>query len=204
VIAHPGAGASPGCHGCRWDLLDADMEAIDGVEAWNNAWPVDDDNERNLLIYDGWLGRGLRLGLAGGTDEHGDRPTFTPAAPTTQVYASELSRSAIVDGLRARHTVVTSGPELRVKARAGNASAIPGDTLPAGEAFNFAATVAGVDGAARLTITSSLGVLAETEIDGAGFCSYEAPRAEPGWYRAQLSTPDGSLMLALSSPIYVR
>ncbi len=204
IIAHPAAGASPGCHGCRWDLLDVDMRAIDGVEAWNNGWPVDDDNERNLLMYDGWLGRGFRVPITGGSDDHGDLPSFVPGAPTTYVYATELSRAGILDGIRAGHTMVSSGPAMRASASAGSTAGLPGDTLPAGEPLRIDARVTHVTVPASLRIVGSAGPLAAATIDGEGACYYAADKAAAGWYRAELRAVHRQEMLAVTSPFFVR
>ena len=92
IIAHPGADGSPICHGCKWDFADVDPRQVDAVEVWNSPWHLDEDNERSLIFYDNWLAQGYRVPLSGGSDEHGGLSHFALGAPTTQVYARELSR----------------------------------------------------------------------------------------------------------------
>ena len=128
IVAHPGADGSPICHGCRWELANVDPRHVNAVEVWNSPWQLDEDNENSMIFYDAWLARGYRVPLSGGSDEHGGRPIFAPGVPTTYVYARELSRQAILDGIRAGHMVVSSGPVLRLTATAGGVTAIPGDT----------------------------------------------------------------------------
>jgi hypothetical protein len=126
-----------------------------------------------------------------------------PGVPTTQVYARELSRAAILEGIRAGHTVVTSGPTLRLSARAGDAAAMPGDTLAAAGPFSLEATVEDLDEPARLMLRGNGIILAEQLLEGKGRCVYASERPAPGWYRADLRTADGSAMLAITSPIFL-
>jgi hypothetical protein len=123
--------------------------------------------------------------------------------PTTFVYARELSRQAILDGIRAGHMVVTSGPTLRLTAQAGGATAIPGDTLPAAGPFNLYATVSGLSEPARLILRGNGAVLSEQTLEGDGGSSYENERPDPGWYRAELRNQAGTAMLAIASPIWL-
>jgi hypothetical protein len=202
IIAHPGADASPICHGCRWEFADVDPRQVDAVEVWNSPWQLDEDNENSMIFYDSWLQHGYRVPISGGSDEHGGRPHFPPGVPTTYVYARELSRTAILDSIRAGHTVVSSGPVLRVTARAGEASGMPGDTLPATGPFSMEATVANLGEPARLIIRGNGGVLVEETLDGDGHCRYESEEPAPGWYRAELRALQGGAMLAIASPLF--
>lgn len=203
IIAHPGADGSPICHGCRWELLDVDPRHVDALEVWNSKWQTDEDNERSLQFYDDWLARGFRVPISGGSDEHGERPSFGPGVPTTHVYARELSRDAILAGIRAGHVVVSSGPVLRVSGQVGAVTGLPGDMLPAAGPFSLEATVSGVAVPAHLTLLGNGTILAEATIAGQGACRYAAGRAALGWYRADLRTLDGREMLAIASPLFV-
>ncbi len=203
IIAHPGADPSPICHGCRWDLPDVDPREIDAVEVWNSRWLLDEDNERSLLFYDRWLTAGFRVPISGGSDEHGHKPLFGHDVPTTHVYARELSREAILDGIRAGHTVVSSGPLLRVNVTSGDVTAMPGDAVAAIGPLVIEATVSAVPEGGRLTILRNGAVLAETIVQAEGACRYASNQAEPGWYRADLRSLDGSEMLAIASPFFV-
>ncbi len=152
IVAHPGAEPSPVCHGCRWDLVDVDPREIDAVEVWNSPWHMGDpeDNEISLAFWEDWLKRGYRVPFCGGSDAHGGAPTFKTGVPTTYVYAQELSRSAILDGIRAGRIVVSSGPVLRLTGKSGVVSGGPGETLPAGGPFTLQAMISGLVEPARL------------------------------------------------------
>jgi hypothetical protein len=202
IIAHPGADASPICHGCKWEFADVDPRQVDALEVWNSPWQLDEDNEQSLVFYDHWLGQGYRVPLSGGSDEHGAQSHFAQGVPTTQVYARELSRAAILAGIRAGHMVVTSGPTLRLTGRAGESTAMPGDTLPLSGAFSLEATVAQLDEPARLILRGNSLVLAEQLLERSGACRYGSEQVAPGWYRAELRALRSGAMLAISSPLY--
>jgi hypothetical protein len=202
IIAHPGADGSPICHGCRWEFADVDPRQVDAVEVWNSPWQLDEDNENSMIFYDTWLAQGYRVPLSGGSDEHGGRPIFAPGVPTTYVYARELSRAAILEGIRAGHSVVSSGPALRLTAQAGDAVAIPGDTLPLAGPFSLEATVANLNEPGRLILRGNGAILAEQVLDGAGHCRFVSEQVVPGWYRAELRGLQSGAMLAISSPLF--
>jgi hypothetical protein len=182
-----------------------DPAQVDAVEAWNGPWWMGEpeDNEFSLAFWEDWLARGYRVPLCGDSDAHGGEPTFKAGVPTTYVYAHELSRAAILDGIRAGRTVVSSGPTLRLSGHVGTASARPGETLPAGGPLLLQATVSGLAGPARLRLVGNGSVLAEQLLDGEGDCCYECAVAAPGWYRADLRSAGDGAMLAVASPLYV-
>jgi hypothetical protein len=203
IIAHPGADGSPICHGCRWEMANVDPRQVDAVEVWNSPWQLDEDNDNSMIFYDAWLARGSRVPLSGGSDEHGGQPTFALGVPTTYVYARELSREAILEGIRAGHMVVSSGPTLRLTAQAGGAAAIPGDTVPAAGPFRLEASVADLHVPARLILHGNGAVLAAQQVEGSGTCLYTSNQPDPGWYRAELRNLEGTAMLAIASPIFL-
>jgi hypothetical protein len=98
--------------------------------------------------------------------------------------------------------VVSSGPALRLTAQAGEATAIPGDTLPATGPFSLGATVANLSEPARLVLRGNGAILAEQVVEGEGRCRYTREQVVPGWYRAELRALQGGAMLALASPLF--
>jgi len=205
IVAHPGAEPSPACHGCRWDFSDTDPRTIDAVEVWNGPWSGGnvEDNERGLAFWKEWGTQGHCVSLSGGSDEHGDESTFPPGVPTTYVYAHELSRAAILEGIRAGRIVVSSGPVLRFVGRAGAVSGGPGTTLPSQGPFVLEATVSGLDVPARLCLLGNGSILTEKVLHGAGACTFECGRPVGGWYHAELRDLDGSAMMAIASPLFI-
>ncbi|HJN18196.1 MAG TPA: DUF3604 domain-containing protein, partial [Armatimonadota bacterium] len=57
------------------------------------------------------LARGHRLGIVAASDDHSGRPGVTDI---TGIYAPELTRPAIFEAMRARHTYGTTGPKMNV------------------------------------------------------------------------------------------
>lgn len=206
IIAHPRVEGSPYCHGCRWDVSEVDPAQVDAVEVWNGPWRSGrdgEDNERGLLFWEDWLNRGYRIPLSGGSDAHGEEPDFKPGVPTTHVYARELSREAILEGLRAGRTVLSSGPLLRLRASAGEATGGPGDTLPAHGPLALEATVEALSTPGRLRFIGNGAIVFEQELSAGGTYSCVIEQPEAGWYRVDLRDAEGGAMLAVTSALYV-
>lgn len=98
-----------------WQFLaDGDLDPAartDALEVWTG--PFQPDDEAALLAWDDRLRRGWRVWANGGSDLHGVANTngFHAGTPTTVVYADALSRSAIVEALRAGRCFVTRRPD---------------------------------------------------------------------------------------------
>ncbi|MEV5167297.1 CehA/McbA family metallohydrolase [Streptomyces werraensis] len=95
VPAHPHAT----CIGCNWKF---GFGEADAVEIWNGPWTPDD--EVALADWDGMLVASVRDGRAwipamGSSDAHRDPDVV--GLPQTVVLADDLSRRAILDGIRA-------------------------------------------------------------------------------------------------------
>ncbi|MFF7182843.1 CehA/McbA family metallohydrolase [Streptomyces sp. NPDC008121] len=95
VPAHPHAP----CVGCAWKFGFGDADA---VEVWNGPYTPDD--EVALADWDAALARGRRIPAMGGSDAHRDPDRV--GTPQTVVLAHELSRTAILAGLRAGRSYV--------------------------------------------------------------------------------------------------
>ncbi|MFJ8585848.1 CehA/McbA family metallohydrolase [Streptomyces sp. NPDC093595] len=97
VPAHPHAT----CVGCSWRFGFAEADA---VEVWNGPWTPDD--EVALADWDGTLsaGRGRWTPAMGSSDAH--REPQRVGEPQTVVLADDLTREAVLDGLRAGRSYV--------------------------------------------------------------------------------------------------
>ncbi|MCL7380121.1 CehA/McbA family metallohydrolase [Streptomyces sp. 35G-GA-8] len=100
VPAHPHAT----CIGCNWKFGFADADA---VEVWNGPYTVDD--EVSLADWDSTLASAARSGrpwtpAMGSSDAHRDPDPI--GTPQTVVLAEDLTRDAIVAGIRAGHSYV--------------------------------------------------------------------------------------------------
>jgi hypothetical protein len=119
--------------------------------------------------------------------------------PLTYVDAEELSLPAILDGVRAGRTFVSSGPDLQMRAVTADGREWPlGSTVP-GEARIEARCARSPR--AQLRLASGGAVTAREDVTGSGRVS--APAANAAWHVAELWDGEGKTMLAITSPIYV-
>ncbi|MGW6773861.1 CehA/McbA family metallohydrolase [Streptomyces sp. NPDC055037] len=100
VPAHPHAT----CIGCNWKFGFADADA---VEVWNGPYTVDD--EVSLADWDNTLVSAARSGrpwtpAMGSSDAHRDPDPI--GTPQTVVLAEDLTRDAILAGIRAGHSYI--------------------------------------------------------------------------------------------------
>lgn len=127
VIAHPRSPGDPRCTGCRWEFDDMMPGVAPAVEVWNGIWhPY---NEEGLQLYYQWLNAGHKLVATAGTDIHGQPPADTHGAALNVVYAEALSEAAIIAAIKRGHLYLSSAPDLRLIATAGETHAMMGDTL---------------------------------------------------------------------------
>ncbi|MFI9806412.1 CehA/McbA family metallohydrolase [Streptomyces sp. NPDC052301] len=151
VPAHPYAD----CVGCSWKFGFAEADA---VEVWNGMWTPDD--EVALAAWDGMLvasvrdgrdGRGCWLPAMGDSDAHRDPDVV--GHPQTVVLAEDLTREAILDGLRAGRSYVA---ESRTVSLALTVTADGGGRAGIGE---------------RLAVSSDTPVTVRLEASGVPRCS---------------------------------
>jgi hypothetical protein len=100
VPAHPHAT----CIGCNWKF---GFGEADAVEVWNGPYTADD--EVSLADWDGMLAASVRDGRGwipamGSSDAHRDPDVV--GRPQTVVLADDLTREAILDGIRAGRSYV--------------------------------------------------------------------------------------------------
>jgi hypothetical protein len=86
------------------------------------------------------LKAGKRFGFTAGTDDHWGYPGDYGFG-LTAVYAPELTREAVFQALRSRHTYAVTGDRIEVDARIGGA--VPGDTISASAGLQAAIRVVG-------------------------------------------------------------
>lgn len=203
VVAHPDAPPDDVCTGCRWTYPDFDPALAHAVEVWGGLW--DGPEERNqgcLDLWRDWLNQGRCLAATGATDAH--RPEdWEGAVPLTYVDAADASLASILDALREGRSYVSSGPVLEIRAlgddgvlaQVGGTASRP--ALRAIEALGSAAP------AAELRLVANGETLARCRIDGEGRLS-ASPRASDTWCCAELWSERGDVLLAVTSPIYLR
>lgn len=116
-----------GWTGVPWDAVDPDLTpvveicSVHGAFEYEGNEPIRHRGGMKGCFYRDGLARGLRVGVVGASDQHGltwhhgvcwKRNVFR--AGLTGVYAPELTRVAILDAVRNRHTFATTGVKLHL------------------------------------------------------------------------------------------
>ncbi|MFG2354422.1 CehA/McbA family metallohydrolase [Streptomyces sp. NPDC048521] len=209
VPAHPHAG----CVGCAWKFGFAEADA---VEVWNGLWTPDD--EVTLAAWDGLLVASVRedrawLAAMGDSDAH--RAPDVVGHPQTVVLADDLTREAILDGLRAGRSYVAESSTVSLaftvtadggeQAGIGERLAVPADTP---------LTVRlGVSGAPRCSVrfVTDQGVAFTGDplpVSGAGTVEWRTTAARAAYVRAELrhetaAGPVPGAMAAFTNPVFL-
>jgi hypothetical protein len=139
--------------GCGWDAPGFDPAKADSVEVVNGGGlRSHGDDALALPFWRSLLDKGLTPTAVGGSDNHdADMPTDKPGSvgyPATVVYAANLSRQAILDGIKAGHVFIQihgGDPARKVELTSG--SAMMGDHVKASHGgVPVAIHVAGAEG----------------------------------------------------------
>jgi hypothetical protein len=201
VAAHP-ATPSPGA---TWRF---GYDHVDGIEVWNGPWTLDDFAA--VQTWDGLLRDGRRLAAVGNSDAH--TPQHVVGLPQTVVYATALSRPAILAAVRAGHSYLAESAQvsLDLTASAGGQQAGPGQSLRAGGSLvQVSATVRGTPGS-TITLHTRSGLVATGLVfgSGTGTLTWRTRGARAGFVRAEVQRlQPGSTtlttMAALSNPVWL-
>ncbi len=169
-INHPTVPGGSVCRGCPWDWSDAetDYSKVDAVEIQNGPAdlntgtpnpPVNPFTAPAIAFYENLLASGRHVAAVGSSDSHqGGTADGILGSPigraATVVRATELSRAAIVAGVKADHTYVrlygSDGPAIWMTGSSpGARDAIFGDSLRGPVASFKARVTGGGPGAAR-------------------------------------------------------
>lgn len=211
--AHPYV--APG-FGSNWGFFpDAEFDPLalpDALEVWNGDFFASGGTAA-LIRWDTELARGRRVCGNGGSDLHGIDSGAEVGAPTTVVYATELSRAGIIEALQACRGYITAqpdGPALLLTATGADGSQVMmGEWLATTTGDSAELTVRVLDGAgAHLILTRgglpllsrSIGSDDETHSTSVRIDQQGAVRAEL-WPNA-LAAPLGLGPLALSNPVF--
>ncbi|WP_167359152.1 CehA/McbA family metallohydrolase [Streptomyces bungoensis] len=209
VPAHPYAD----CLGCSWKFGFAEADA---VEVWNGVWTPDD--EVALAAWDGMLaasvrGDGAWLPAMGGSDAH--RAPDVVGHPQTVVLAEELSRRAVLAGLRAGRSYVAESKavalDLTVSADSGERAG-PGErlTVDAGTPVTVRLDVSGAPRCSARLVTDQGVVLrgGPLPVSGAGVVRWSTTAARAAYVRAELRHetalgPVPGAMAAFTNPVFL-
>ncbi|MGW7056323.1 CehA/McbA family metallohydrolase [Streptomyces sp. NPDC054887] len=176
VPAHPHAT----CVGCGWKSGFGDADA---VEVWNGPYTPDD--EIALASWDSGLASGATRGwvpAVGSSDAH--REPQVVGMPQTVVLADDLSREAILDGIRAGRAYVaeSSAVSLSFGASGGRARH------------------AGIGG--RLDVGADTPVTVRLEVSGAPGCTAHFVTDQGTLHTAPLPSPGAGVVEWRTTPAY--
>ncbi|WP_406861490.1 CehA/McbA family metallohydrolase [Streptomyces sp. HUAS MG47] len=203
VPAHPHAT----CIGCNWKFGLGDADA---VEVWNGPWTPDD--EVSLQAWDAALARGRRTPAMGNSDAH--RAPDAVGTPQTVVLADDLTREAILEGLRAGRSYIAESSAVTVDLTVTDGR---GRTAGLGEHLRTAPdapvtvrlTVTGAPGRTARLVTDQ-GVLhtATLPAEGPGTVEWRTTSAYATYVRAEVRHPAALPPLpgapaALTNPVYL-
>lgn len=113
---HPWLTSDAWCGGCGWaDHDPATTSAIQGVEILNGSTPTPPGELPGWHWWAQLLNAGRRVTAVGGSDSHDPQHTRgSIGTPTTVVWASGLSETALVAGLRSGRVFVRGTPNHRL------------------------------------------------------------------------------------------
>lgn len=212
-INHPGAPTGEACMGCGWQAP-TDMRLVNAIEAVNGG--SEEGPHSGIPFWEQQLNAGFRPTAIGGSDNHDaqlspDRPGSV-GSPTTVIYASELSTTAILDGIRSGRVFVdltaSNNRLLDFSAQKGTAKALMGYSLEAqaGEKLSLSAHVVACNGSQlRIVVDgredSALPQQSISSPDQVLSANWKSD-GKRHWLRADVLSSSGKLEL-LGNPIYV-
>jgi len=222
-INHPALPSNEFCMGCGWTAVGTDFARVPAIEVVNGGAAVAQGNTADgpfsgIPFWERRLNDGFRPTAIGGSDNHKpDAPQNEhPAigAPTTVVFAPELSERAILDAIRAGHVFVdvqgTQDRMLELTAECGGKRAMMGDEIavPAGATADFVLGVRALKGArVDIILDGKHDAALPGEVlvsdDSALRFSIKGDGARH-WIRADIRSADGARTLMISNPIYIR
>ncbi|PKW09316.1 hypothetical protein SAMN05428944_3529 [Streptomyces sp. 1222.5] len=209
VPAHPHGD----CVGCAWKFGFAEADA---VEVWNGLWTPDD--EVTLAAWDARLVSSARAGRSwlpamGDSDAHRDPDVV--GHPQTVVLAEDLTREAILEGLRAGRSYVAESRAVSLAftvtaeggARAGIGERL---TAPAGAPVTVRLEVHGAPRCSVRLVTDQGVVLTgdPLPVSGAGVVEWRTTTAHAAYVRAELrheaaAGPLPGAMAAFTNPVFL-
>ncbi|MFI9203521.1 CehA/McbA family metallohydrolase [Streptomyces sp. NPDC053048] len=200
VPAHPYAT----CVGCNWK---SGYEHADAVEVWNGPWDRDDETavaawDAMLVAADGRDGGGW-LPAMGNSDAH--REPQVVGMPQTVVLADDLSREALLSGLRAGRSWIAESRAVdltfSVTGERGTHAGI-GERLRA-RAATARLTVKGTPPGCTASVITDQGVLFTTAVPADGTVEWRTTPEQSTYVRAEVRHPSGA-MAALTNPVFLK
>ncbi len=187
-LNHPLLDLGDACIGCKWEhRVPRELKAVEiATGGWDKTGVF--FTKDTIAWWERLVSQGQRPAPIGGSDDHeggqGSGGFYSPVGnPTTMVFAKGLSTAAILEGVRAGHTVVKlQGPDdPMIDLRIGDG--MTGDEVFVSEG-EIVATITGGDGAVFILLRDGQ-EYARADVSGASF-EYRAPLTESGRYRAEV------------------
>ncbi|WP_310397653.1 CehA/McbA family metallohydrolase [Hymenobacter sp.] len=182
------------------------VKDFDGIEVWNGKWDFLD--EPALKWWDELLRAGTYKLAIAASDTHIAGPSDSRLGiPQTVVKATGLSRTGIVQGLKAGRAYLIAEPRISLAftARAGSATAEIGERLfaAAGQTIQLAFSLVNAP-AAVVTLCGDQGVIATENVVSAkpAGLRWTVKAGSTKYLRVEVRTPRGE-MVALTNPIWL-
>jgi hypothetical protein len=196
--------------GCRWKF---GYDGFDAVEVWNGPWTPDDEvavqDWDALLVEHGGGRRGRWLPAVGNSDSHREGQTI--GLPQTVVLADDLTRSAILAGVRAGRAYLTESAavSLTLTASASGRTAGIGERLTAGagDLVDVELTVDGAPGTTAVLFTDQ-GQVLEQPVPQDGRVTWTTRPRTSAYVRAEVRRAPAipglpGPLVALTNPIFL-
>lgn len=142
---------APKFHGINWHRPHReDRQRL--VEICSNWGISEAGGEGRYQSVQDALDLGYRFGFTGGTDNHSAEPGNPDLGGITGVFATDLTREAVHDALRARHTFATNGPRMTLRFDGHGATMGDDIVMPSNACPRFRARVLTTEAIARVEI----------------------------------------------------
>ena len=206
-INHPGRETGDRCTGCGWDAPGTPWSRVEVMEVVNGTNV--EGPTAGLGFWQARLNEGHRITAIGGSDDHAVRSNRTRlATPTTVVFATGLSETALLDGVRTGRVYIRTrgpeGPSVDITMSGLGEPVAMGGTLrlnELGEAILRIET-AGASGQ-QVEIVKNGEIVAAPTVPGEASTLTVPVRVEPGdWVNVRLRDDRG--LTAISNPVYIR
>lgn len=218
-INHPNAPSGELCMGCGWVAEGPDAKLLDAIEVVNGGTMRTvgsaESAMNHILFWEDLLDRGYRVTAIAGSDNHDPTISGTSQSPVgtpaTLVFAQSLSTAAILEGVRNGRVTIDlgAGPGaiLDLSASAGGPAAKMGSVLTAepGQDIKVSIDIAGIStGQVEIVLGWAGGgrMVHLVPIDDSSITVGLVAPEGPGWVRANIRRPDGSLLM-ISNPVYL-
>ncbi|WP_171172302.1 CehA/McbA family metallohydrolase [Streptomyces sp. I05A-00742] len=208
VPAHPHAG----CVGCSWKFGYAHADA---VEVWNGPYTPDD--EMAVATWDAMLVAAVREGgrwlpAMGNSDAH--REPQQVGLPQTVVLADDLSRAAVLDGIRAGRSWIAESSAIGLTLTAAGSDgshAGLGERLRTGRdrEVTVRLKVTGTPPGCTASFVTDQGTLVSVPLPADGRVEWRTTPARSAYVRAEIRHPAApgaplpGRMAALTNPVFL-